>query len=118
MILAVIGLIGLAASPLIFAAIETNGTRPVGHLGLDWICCSPKPGSKRVVNEADEFKFVIPAGGQLPGPGPVKSKHLLLSPAFDGDAIDPGALQTCIELVKTNPQWRLSVQQHKSWGIR
>ena len=27
-------------------------------------------------------------------------------------------LAHCIALVKENPQWRLSLQQHKTWGVR
>jgi 7-carboxy-7-deazaguanine synthase len=99
------------------AAIETNGTRPVDRLGLDWVCCSPKPGSTQVVLEADEFKFVIPPGGQLPVVTG-KSRRLLLSPAADGDTVIPEALATCISLVLDNPQFCLSVQQHKAWGVR
>ena len=31
---------------------------------------------------------------------------------------EPRALEWCIKLVKENPGWRLSVQQHKGWGVR
>lgn len=29
-----------------------------------------------------------------------------------------GKLAWCIRLVKDNPDWRLSCQQHKAWGVR
>ena len=98
-------------------AIETNGTRLLPE-AIDWVCVSPKPGHPVVITEADEFKFVVPAGGSLPDITGLRSKHFLLSPAADGEVISPAALATCIDLVKTNPGWRLSYQQHKTWGIR
>jgi hypothetical protein len=48
----------------------------------------------------------------------VKAEHFLFSPAFDGDGLDRRALDWCIRLCKDNPPWRLSVQQHKLWGVR
>src|SRR5206468_606713 len=44
-------------------AIETNGTLPVPD-GVDWICVSPKMGSKLVVEKGSEIKVVIPQLGQ------------------------------------------------------
>jgi len=32
--------------------------------------------------------------------------------------VDPRTLDWCIRLVKENPPWRLSVQQHKLWRVR
>lgn len=98
-------------------AIETNGTRPLLN-GIDWVCCSPKPTHRLAIHEADEVKFVIPAGGGLPNVDGLTSDHFLLSPAADGEVIDPAALDTCIKLVLANPTWRLSCQQHKWWGVR
>ena len=71
-----------------------------------------------MITEADEFKFVVPAGGSLPDITGLRSKHFLVSPAADGEVISPAALATCIDLVKANSGWRLSYQQHKTWGIR
>lgn len=96
-------------------AIETNGTRPL-PADLDWICCSPKSGHPVVLDQADEWKFVMGPDSPLPDvPGP---GALLLSPRFDGDEIDRAALAHCIDLIQANPTWRLSVQQHKFWQVR
>jgi 7-carboxy-7-deazaguanine synthase len=97
-------------------SIETNGTRALPE-GLDWVCVSPKRGALLEVAQADEVKFVTRAGDPLPGPS-INANHYLLSPAHDGDQIDESALAWCIELVRSNPDWRLSVQQHKQWRIR
>jgi hypothetical protein len=37
----------------------------------------------------------------------VKAEHYLISPAFEGDQIDPRTLDWCIRLCKENPPWRL-----------
>lgn len=111
-------------------AIETNGTRPL-PFGLDWICVSPKPGTQIRQLEADEVKAVIGVGQPLPDTN-IKADHYLVSPAFgpcdhDGDCeppacpgyhLDADTLAWCIRLVRENPAWRLSCQQHKWWGIR
>lgn len=100
-------------------AIETNGSTNINELELDWITVSPKVAEHAVRQlTADEVKYVRCFGQSIPSPrciAPVK----LISPAFrDGRQIDKRTLRWCVELVKDNPEWRLSVQQHKLWGIR
>lgn len=97
-------------------AIETNGTRFL-PIRLNWVCVSPKPGTDVVLKVADEVKCVVQAG-QTPDPMGVRAGHRLISPAFKGDELDPDALAWCIAWVKANPEWRLSCQQHKWWGVR
>ena len=48
----------------------------------------------------------------------VDADHNLISPAFNGLDVDIKALEWCIHPVKENPRWRLSLQQHKTWGVR
>ena len=102
-------------------AIETNGTFALPD-GLDWITVSPKSAMHTLRQKrANEVKLVRHAG-QMPISGIqqiVEADYYLLSPAFNADgSIDQDALRHCIELVKTNPTWRLSVQQHKYWRVR
>jgi len=107
-------------------AVETNGTIPL-PLGIDWVCVSPKGKEELLaVNKVSELKYVLAAGAPLPNPSLI-AEHYVLSPAFeavpDGSMNyvcrpQPGALERCIQLVKENPVWRLSVQQHKAWGMR
>jgi organic radical activating enzyme len=96
-------------------AIETNGTCTLPK-GIDWVAISPKRGAVVVVTSASEVKHVLRAGDRLPEPACV-SRLLFLSPAADGATIDREALAWCVNLVKENPQWRLSMQQHKIWNI-
>lgn len=99
-------------------AIETNGTVPLPRWGVDWITVSPKKTEKPiVVPAADEVKFVMLNGDPLPAL-PLRAHHKLLSPAYRDGEVDQAALLWCIGLAKKNPDWRLSVQQHKQWGVR
>ena len=99
-----------------FIAIETNGTDHI-LAGVDWVSCSPK--SKGIVlTEADEVRVVL-ATGQLPGDVTLpRAVHYFVSPAFEGDTLQPGALKWCIDWCLYAPAWRLSVQDHKLWGVR
>ena len=112
-------------------AVETNGMFVLPE-DLDWVSCSPKRGiplDSLKVEAVDEFRYVIGAGDDYPFVGSSSGRTsprmspppaYYLSPAFDVETNRPhvGALEHCIEMVKENPAWRLSVQDHKSWGVR
>jgi len=98
-------------------AIETNGSVELPP-GLDWVTVSPKVAEHAIRQRtADEVKYVRGYGQGIPETV-VAAEHLLVSPAFDGDELDRRTLDWCIRLVEENPPWRLSVQQHKGWGVR
>jgi len=98
--------------------IETNGTIDVAPLGLDWISLSPKVAEHAVrVPECSEVRYVRGNGQGIPRPR-TRAGRKFISPAFSGDSLDADTLRWCVELVKANPEWALSVQQHKTWGIR
>lgn len=98
-------------------AIETNGSIALPD-GIDWITVSPKVAEHAIRQRtANEVKYVRGHGQAIPKTV-VQAEHRLLSPAFIGNQLDPRALQWCIQLVRENPDWRLSVQLHKLWGIR
>jgi len=128
-------LIGWLRDLGMFVAIETNGTKELPP-GIDWICCSPKSAEHTLrLKHAHELKYVRHRGQGIPRPS-VTADHYLISPAFDSITVPSGneagvgaayrtihrpatgAMEWCIQLVKENPTWRLSVQQHKSWAIR
>ncbi len=99
-----------------YIAIETSGTRLV-HPRIDWVTCSPKT-KELAIERCDEAKVVV-ATGQPPWESRLpKADHYFVSPAFEGDTIQPGALKWCIDWCLYSPGWRLSVQDHKLWGVR
>ena len=92
-------------------AIETNGTLPV-PAGVDWICVSPKMGSKLVVGKGNEIKVVIPQAQQdLAAYEGLDFDNFFVQP-MDGPL---AAFNTtlAIETCKHNPKWKLSLQTHK-----
>lgn len=112
------GLVAAFGDAEFFTAIETNGTIDVSGLGLDWVTVSPKVAEHAVKQlVADEVKYVRHYGQGIPKPRCV-GRYKLISPGFGASGLDPRDLAWCIDLVKKNPDWRLSVQQHKAWGVR
>jgi len=97
-------------------AVETNGTIELPG-GLDWITVSPKVEEHEIRQRtADEVKYVRTDGQAIPQTV-VQAKYKLISPAFEGPNLDQKSLEWCIKLVSGNPEWRLSIQMHKAWGI-
>ncbi len=96
-------------------AVETNGTIAAVP-GIDWICVSPKAGTKVVQRSGNELKLVWPQQGIDP--------EDLLGWEFDNfliqplDGANPGAARgAAIDYVLSNPRWRLSLQTHKLLGL-
>lgn len=97
-------------------AIETNGTIPVLD-GIDWITVSPKVRNDELKQlTANEVKYVLSSGERQNNI--IAAEHHVISPAFKGAEVDRDALEWCINLVLESRMWRLSVQQHKLWGVK
>lgn len=97
-------------------AVETNGTLHSPE-GLDWICVSPKAGNSLVLTKGHELKLVFPQQGSNPSDyEDLEFRHFLLQP-MDGPDKERNTGLT-LEYCLQNPQWRLSLQTHKSLGIR
>ena len=96
-------------------AVETNGTIMPPE-NIDWICVSPKKGSKFKLNYGNELKLVYPQDDFSPKLFEnFDFDHFFLQP-MDGKNLQRNILQSvsyCIE----NPLWRLSLQTHKIMGI-
>jgi 7-carboxy-7-deazaguanine synthase len=94
-------------------AAESNGTLPA-TAGLDWLCISPKAGTKVVQRSGDELKLVWPQEGIDPAELETWDfRHFLIQP-MDGPE---GAREASIALVMERPRWRLSLQTHKLLGL-
>jgi 7-carboxy-7-deazaguanine synthase len=96
-------------------AVETNGTIEA-PAELDWICVSPKAGTKLVQRSGNELKLVYPQREINPEECEgLAFGHFFLQP-MDG----PDRLANTAETVRfcmDHPQWRLSLQTHKIVGI-
>lgn len=99
-------------------AVETNGTIKAPD-GIDWVCVSPKIGSKLVQKSGNELKLVYP---QTEG-DPEQFKdldfdHFFLQPMDCMDeTVNNDHTKRVIEFCKDNPQWRISLQSHKIMNI-
>jgi organic radical activating enzyme len=96
-----------------YTVVETNGTLSA-PAGLDWITCSPKVAEHAIRLEfAHELKYVRAKGQGIPRPKLASACHFLISPMFTADGLDRENLEWCVNLVKANPAWRLTIQHHK-----
>jgi organic radical activating enzyme len=105
--------------PGYYHCIETNGTNPIPEK-IHYIALSPKVAEhviRKNVPSCDEVRYVRGPGMAIPEPA-TEAKRKYISPMADGDKISMEALRHCIRLCLENPEWSLSVQQHKLWGIR
>ncbi len=96
--------------------VETNGTIAPPD-GLDWVCVSPKAGAELVVRKGDELKLVYPQEDAAPEDFvDLDFERFSLQPMDGPDAIENTA--RAVEYCLRHPRWRLSVQTHKTLGIR
>lgn len=96
-------------------AAESNGTL-AAVAGLDWLCVSPKAGTRVVQRSGDELKLVWPQEGIDPAALEAwEFRHFLVQP-MDGPEREQ-ALEAAIALVMERPRWRLSLQAHKVVGL-
>ncbi len=96
--------------------VETNGTLDP-PAGLDWICVSPKAGTELRIRAGNEIKLVFPQPGAPPEAfAALDFERFSLQP-MDGPQL-AGNTAHAIDYCLRNPQWRLSVQTHKTLGLR
>jgi len=101
-----------------YQALETSGLQPT-EANFDYICLSPKVAEHVVAKNfksVHELRYVRHKGQSIPEPK-VEALYYCISPHSDGWTINDENLAHCIQLVKSNPKWRLSVQQHKQWKV-
>lgn len=97
-------------------AVESNGT-VVAPKGINWLTISPKANCPLKQKSGDELKLVYPQDQNQPKDfEDMDFKHLFLQPKDDANHKDN--IDKTIEYIKANPQWRLSLQTHKTTGIR
>lgn len=97
-------------------AIETNGTIPPPP-GIDWVCVSPKAGAPLVITSGDELKIVVPQAGLDPLAFAKLDFHRFSIQPMDGPNRADNT-RRAIAFCLAHPQWQLSLQTHKTTGIR
>jgi 7-carboxy-7-deazaguanine synthase len=97
-------------------AVETNGTIMPPE-GIDWVCVSPKAGAEFVVKRGHELKLVYPQANAAPENfAGLDFERFSLQPMDGPDVIENTA--RAVDYCLQHPQWRLSLQTHKTLGIR
>lgn len=102
-----------------YIAVETNGTQDL-RKNVDWLCVSPKAGTKLVLKDADELKLVFPQPGAEPELfEDFPAVHKWLSPmtfGINGKRTRKNMIRAA-EFCRRHPEWRLAIQAHKVWQI-
>jgi organic radical activating enzyme len=84
---------------------------------MDWICVSPKAGADLVLKRGHELKLVYPQDGAQPESfAGLDFERFSLQP-MDGPDVAQNT-EAAIAYCLRHPQWRLSLQTHKTLGIR
>ena len=96
-------------------AMESNGTH-MPPRNLDWLTISPKQDV--VVKECNELKCIFDMQGEVSDFG-IKADYYYLQPCDTGEtARNHLIIGQCIDYIKRNPRWRLSLQTHKLVGFK
>lgn len=96
-------------------AMESNGTKnpPVN---LDWLTVSPKKNV--MVRKCQELKCIYDGKEKVENHG-IEADYYYLQPCDVGDAgKNAEIIGQCIEEIKKNPKWMLSLQTHKLIGFK
>ena len=102
-------------------AVESNGYYRLSAL-LDYTVVSPKgitDYARKINPRVDEIRMPVCENDIIP---PLESlpdaTHYFLSPIFTKKTEEIKAnIEYCVQQIKQNPQWRLSLQMHKLIGI-
>lgn len=109
-----------------YNCIETNGTNPVPGK-IDYISCSPKVLPhilKQNFNFIDEIRYPLNMGEKAPLIEELpEAKHYYISPLFLGkenERMDKSQenIDYCVNYIKNNTGWKLSLQIHKMLNIQ
>ncbi|MBS0531993.1 MAG: 7-carboxy-7-deazaguanine synthase [Proteobacteria bacterium] len=96
--------------------IETNGTIEPPD-GIDWLCVSPKAAANLLIRKGHELKLVYPQDENRPEDfAELAFERFSLQPMDGPDVAEHTA--RAIDYCLQHPQWRLSLQTHKTLGIR
>ena len=103
-------------------AMETNGTR-TAPFNVNWITISPKEAyvgkvGKPILTKCQELKVMFD-GKNEPEDYGIRADHYYLQPCDTGEpALNAQIIEQCVEYIKDNPKWKLSLQTQKILNVR
>lgn len=101
-----------------FVAVESNGYKLENIKTADWITYSPKDWNSLHVEGFSEYKFVVEEKSDIKKIIELKTdKPIYIQPQNNKNSVSVKNTEYCINLVKNNPNLRLSVQLHKYLGV-
>lgn len=105
-------------------AIETNGTRKVPS-NVDWVTVSPKSLfvgeiGKPIIKTAQEVKIIFDDLHTYDDPTfGITATHYFVQPCDTSDeARNRDIINRCLNFVKENPKWKISLQMHKILNVQ
>lgn len=104
-------------------AIETNGTRIV-PASVDWVTVSPKGDYTGdiiplALYKANEVKVVFDGHTMKDPTFGIKADYYYMQPCDTGDPVKNKEItKQCVEYVKQNPIWKISLQTQKILNVR
>lgn len=100
--------------------VETNGSIDT-DLDIDWLTCSPKSIDQLALSWCHELKVIYPAQAknleQYHRHFWTKADHCFVQPEDGPGDRQTRSMRECVEFVRENPAWRVSVQMHKILGV-
>lgn len=115
------GLIDYLHAQGYYIAIETNGTKELPD-GIDWITVSPKDlfvkRADVVITKCNELKVVFD-GLNSELEYDIEAEYKYIQPCDTGDVErNRHIIDECVEFIKDNPDWQLSLQTQKIINVR
>lgn len=105
-----------------YVAVETNGTKKLPQ-NVDWITISPKQTyvgeiGASIYNFADEVKVVFDGEHEISDYN-INADLYYIQPCDTSDEEkNKEIINRCVEYIKTNPKWKLSLQTQKILNVR
>lgn len=105
-----------------YVAVETNGTKKLPQ-NVDWITVSPKQAyigaaGQPIYHNADEVKVVFDGVHEVSDYN-INADLYYVQPCDTGDETkNKEIINECVEFVKKNPKWKLSLQTQKILNVR
>ena len=105
-----------------YVAMESNGTKEPPST-IDWLTISPKyeylgDFAKPVVKSCNELKIIYDGRVDINDYG-INAEHYYIQPCdVQDEKTNKKIIEDCIDIIKENPKWKLSLQTQKILKIQ